>query len=184
MPDDSALLHGRVYDPAKAREYYLRTRHLKGRRAGVAQRVSSRTATLKATPTLKSASRDQAEARLAALKGRLEQLRKLLAERVEIAQKRSGVDKKDPNDAASPADKQKEEKGKSPSTAAEKREAAKRSKEWREKHPNKLPPSGGGTNVSEEIAAVQKQIAEVQDQLKAAIAKARNSPNKPKSKTA
>lgn len=33
LPDGSPLMHGRrPYDPAKAREYYLRTRKLKGRR--------------------------------------------------------------------------------------------------------------------------------------------------------
>lgn len=39
LPDGTTLMHGKQpYDPAKARAYYLRTRHLKGRKKAAAQR--------------------------------------------------------------------------------------------------------------------------------------------------
>jgi hypothetical protein len=35
LPDGSILMHGTTpYDPRKAHEYYLKTRHLKGRKKG------------------------------------------------------------------------------------------------------------------------------------------------------
>lgn len=45
LSDGTILMHGkRPYDPAKARAYYLRTRHLKGRKKAVPKPTSQQTA--------------------------------------------------------------------------------------------------------------------------------------------
>ncbi len=193
MVDDSALLHAQVYDPAKARAYYLRTRQLKGRGSSLPRVTidrssgSPRVEISKGSNNKKSDSsrNGSAEERLAQLKGRLERLKGLLEERVKQAKERSGIKVAEKQDTTtSPADKQKDAKGKSPATAKEKKDAAKRAKESYEKTKG----SKGSTSdadVADEIQAVQKQIAEVQDQLKAAISRARKKAiDKPKSTTA
>lgn len=186
MIDDSALLsHARVYDPAKARAYYLRTRELKGRR-----RSAQVTSVPKPARDLSQKGREE---RLDALKNRLSVLRDLLQQRVEEAQMRSGVadnsnEKRkkagSDNDKTSPADKKDSGKGGSEHrTAAEKREDAKRAKENREKKntsPEKSEPS-----VLQEIEAVKKQIREVEAKLRDAIQRARQQrADKSKSPTA
>lgn len=203
MPDDSALLaHAKIYDPVKAREYYLRTRKLKGRRAGDRQgsipRVAGPLKDQKPKPAVSTnrPTREQQEARLKELIGRLEKLKKLLKSKVEAAQARSGVkdnskekqtkrteaESKD-DDRTSPADKQKAAKGGSPkSTAQQRRKDAKRARdnyEKKSKTPSKSEPS-----VQQEIEAVQRQIKAVEEQLREAVARARrNASDKSKSKS-
>ncbi len=187
-PDDSALLHGKVYDAAKAREYYLRTRVLKGRKPGGQQEgpgPRGNTATLTksrgntATST-KSGNNDSkklaatAKTRTEALQARLDKLRDLLAQLVAQAKGRSGVEKPSKSDdTQSPAEKQATDKGKSPLSAKEKTEAAKRSKEHYEKNKDLKGPSNEAAELTKDIAEVQEQIRDIRKDLKASVDKAR-----------
>jgi hypothetical protein len=95
---DDALEHD--YDATKRRQYYLRTRNLKGRTKG-----SVRIAPPKKTRAQRQAERrKKQEAQIAALKSRLEKLRDVLAAETKKAQAKSGVDTaKDSSKTASPS---------------------------------------------------------------------------------
>jgi hypothetical protein len=169
MHADTPLSHA-GYDAQARREYYLRTRKLKGRAGGSvdpkgrATTASSpsrvnRTAVLKAAP--KKPASQTMEARVAQLKGRLDRLKSELAILVAAAKVRSGVDPKE----TKKKDDSKEPEKKS---SADKKKDAERAKEYREK--NQKP--------SEEVEQLQKQIEEVTEKiekareaLKAALAK-------------
>jgi chromosome segregation ATPase len=184
MIDDSSLLHAeQPYDPQKAREYYLRTRKLKGRRRGSAvQNTSTRSSTAsaaakqKAKPKKTAAQkRKEVEIQVAALKKRLARLKEVLAELVKAAQKRSGVDKPDPKHKADSKSNAKDAK---PQTAQQKREAAKRAKENYEKNKDKQTPEKELADLKKEIKAIRAKIQKALDD-----AKKQNARN-PKSKTA
>lgn len=171
MPDDSALFHGRPYDPEKARQYYLRTRHLKGRRrgsgddsSGGGSRAGPQVSTHK--PTTKAAQID-------ALESKLDRLRSILAELVEKAKRRSGVDIKTPE--SSKSSKSKDSGGgdkKSDLTTAEKKEKARKA---REDYDKKKPEKDTKTqSASAEIKALQEKIQDVKAQIQDAIEDARN----------
>lgn len=166
MIDDSSLLHySQGYDPVKARQYYLRTRQLKGRSPGQRDRVA--TGVVRSTPSKgkkKSSRREEIQAQKAALEKRLDRLRDVLAELVEAAKTRSGVDTK--SDKSEKKSSEKEPQKKRKLTAKEKREAAERSKEHREKNEKKQPPS-------KEIKELQAQIKDIRKQIKEALEDAR-----------
>jgi len=174
LPDDSALFHGGEYDPAKAREYYLRTRELKGRKKGSAPPPAKGRPAAKATVTKLSTKQKAAttQAKIAALKKRLETLRDALAELVAAAKKRSGVDPKDTKGGKGSGS-----TSTSKLTPKQKKQAAARSKEYYEKHKDKTP--------DEQIKALEAQIKSIKARIKAAIADAKKKPaKKSKSKTA
>lgn len=165
------------YDPAKAREYYLRTRKLKGRKAGskvapVGRKPSAAKIAARPRPVAKkSAAQHHKEvfARVEAMKGRLEKLRKLLRELTKQAQARSGVDPKKDKKAKPTA-------GSKKLTAAERKEAAKRSAEYRKKHEAELKKetlTDQEKRLNEQIKDVEAKIAKAKADLKAAVAKAR-----------
>lgn len=160
------------YDPAKAREYYLRTRHLKGRKGGLAAAPASTKGAAQRLPAggfhrvrPKSAKqrRAEVEAQVKALNARLERLRKILATLREEAKKRSGVDTST-NEAK--AAKNKAEKTKL--TPKQKREAAARAKKAREKE--NATPAQQVKEAQEKIAQIQKQIQEAREKLARVIA--------------
>lgn len=157
--DDSDLLHARPYDPQKAREYYLRTRHLKGRQKGTVRRPSSGLKTGKPTITKthhSGSAKAAASSNRAALESRLDHLRDVLAELVDAAKKRSGVDTKPAKKTAT----KKEPEKKSKLTAAEK---AKKAKAEREKY-KKNPPT-----PQDSIPELQAKIADIRKQIEQAI---------------
>lgn len=171
--DEILLLHGnQPYDPQKAREYYLRTRELKGRKKGTAEPVGQkRIAKPKLTPQQKRAA---TEAKVAKLKKRLEHLKKALAELVAAAKKRSGVETPTGKDA-------KGSSGSSDSkmSVKQKREAAARSKAYYEKNKDKA------QTPDEELKALTAKIKEIRAKIKKAIADAKkNSRTKSQTKTA
>jgi len=184
--DDSALIHEAPYDPQKAREYYLRTRKLKGSKAGAgdpqpAKRSGSAKPTsgkprdgFKKSPAQK---RKEADAEVAALKQRLARLKEILADLVKGAKSRSGIETKT-DKAKSQAQKNHDTKARTPLTAKQKREAAARSKKhYQETKKN----NSSDKNVQE----VRAQIKEIKAKLKAAIEAAKKqSAHKPKSQTA
>lgn len=176
-----ALPPNEVYDPAKRREYYLRTRELKGLKKG------SRVVPPKGKPglgTLKPskpaphkpksnlaeihARRVAVEAKVKVLNEKLKQLRVVL----------KGL--KDQSDEANDIKGEKEEgadkgpaKRKEP-TAAQKKEAAKKAKEDREDDPDaKL------KSITEKISKLQDQIKEAREKL-ANTGRRKSSSEKPK----
>jgi hypothetical protein len=169
--DDSALLHAeKRYDPVKAREYYLRTRQLKGRRGGsgapppLTSRVTGQSppssqrrssSGSKLSPSQRKKLLDQK----AALENRLERLQDVLAQLVEAAKKRSGVETETTKDASSPETK---DKPAEKLTRAEKREKAEAAREAYEPDPT----------VNQEVKQLQEQVQDVLAQIKAAAADA------------
>jgi len=188
-PEEFILAHGTItmdhvddvvhyvegYNPAKAREYYLRTRQLKGRQAGSKDTpvgrpaaktpvVAPKKTALKPAPTSK-----QVEARVAEMKGRLEKLRKVLRELVKQAKARSGIDPKD--------DKSKAPAGSKKLSAAERKKAAEASAKYRKANPQKDESiSDEAKRLAEQIKDVNAKIAKARADLKSAVAKARTTP--------
>lgn len=183
--DDSALLHADPnYDPAKAREYYLRTRQLKGRKKGIASVTSNanladraingpragatKVPAKKGGPKKLSAAgkrrlRAKAEARLDALQARLDQLNDLLAQLVKAAKERSGVDTEEKKTAADKAKDSKDAKGTDPKSAAQKKKDA-------EAAAKKYAEENGSTAAK--AKALEAKIAAVQDKIETARIKA------------
>lgn len=182
MPDDSALLHGRLYDPQKAREYYLRTRKLKGRRAGSAEvPASQRSRGPAASPANPKTRRAQLEAQKAILEKRLDRLRDILAQKVEAAKARSGVKNEPADKADAPAEKAaKNEANKkdSPLTAKQKQVKAEKAREEYKKENRENPP------LSDEVAQLQRQIVDIRAKIQAAVKDAREKSAQSNPKTA
>jgi chromosome segregation ATPase len=149
---DDELLHN--YDAIKRREYYLRTRKLKGRKKGA---VRPKAPPKKTRAQRQAERRKKQEAQIAALKGRLEKLRAVLKQLTEAAQKRSGVETKkaDPTKSAS----QQKSSGKTEKlTAAQKAAKAKADKKRREKLDT---PEAQIKSLNEKIKTIQERIAKM-----------------------
>lgn len=184
--NDSELFHYAVgYDPAKARAYYLRNRHLKGRKKGIPKTSKSRTPARRpsGTPAVRAggkpnrANTKSRQAELRAQKDRLQKrldtLRNILEEKVAAAKKRSGGDpnkKKDekgkaPETKADKADRNKDEKDRKPLTAKQKTDKARKAKEEYEKE--------NPTSLSEDVEILQEQIKDIRAKIEKAVADAR-----------
>lgn len=163
------LFHIREYDPVARREYYLKTRKLKGRRVGAGRTAVARHPSTKASPVVKAVkaapkkapqdTRKQTEARVAALQVRLEKLRKVLADLVEQAKARSGVDPSKTN--TTPQKSQ-------PQTQKQKADAAKRSKDYYQKNKDEI--------LSDQEKSLQGQIKRIEErirEMRAELAKVR-----------
>lgn len=169
------------YDPAARREYYLKNRVLKGRRAGSSEPTPSiRRAGVASNPAPRRAgqakARQQEIARQReALNKRLERLKEVLSQLLKEAQARAGVtpDKGSTPAKSSGADKGSKSKSDRKLTAKQKRDAAKRSKEYREEHKD---PSV--KDLQADIAEVREKIKQARADLQAAIDRARQ--GKPK----
>lgn len=168
-----------VYDAAKAREYYLRTRELKGRMKGMGVVGEGK---VPAKPAPVAAPKKPSGDRKAVLKdrlGRLEEILDDLTARVEAAKARSGITT--PTKKSAEADKSKD-----PSTPAkeksssQKKKDAKAAAERYEKNKT-AETSKDAQAVQDEIEEVQKAIAEARAELAAALAKAKqkNASSKP-----
>lgn len=180
---DEILEHGEEYDPIKAREYYLRTRKLKGRQKGSVDLAGSRRpggSTVSALPRKKKAvspalqRRRETQARINALNERLEALRKVLRELVEAAKARSGVETPKPKDSKSKAPvKKATSAGSEKLTAAQKKEAAKKAKERYEKEKDKnVSLTDQEKTVQAQVEAVKKKIVQARKDLRASIERA------------
>lgn len=185
MIDDSAIFHG-TYDPVKAREYYLRTRKLKGRRPTTATAKSPGRGGRKTTGVRSGGKANRADtksrraelqAQKEALEKRLDRLREVLEQLVADAKKRSGVkpprkDEKDtaPETKVDKADRNKAEKDSKPLTSKQKSDKAKKAKEAYEKeHPNTL---------STDVDILQEQVKDIQAKIQKALTDARERKNK------
>ncbi len=146
-----------AYDPIKRREYYLRTRKLKGRKAAV--KTSKSRPKAKPKPPTKTRAQRQAERRrkleaeVNALKARLEKLRTVLAEMTKKAKARSGIK------PTTNTSKQTNAKKSTPAkqTAAQKAKAAKRSKEYYEKNKDEI--------LADEVKSLKGKIKTIQERI-------------------
>ncbi len=173
LPDGTTLMHGPApYDPVKAREYYLRTRKLKGRKKGVGRppkkgpakasslvTVTSNGKTYKLSPQQLKEQKVYAAKRVMKIKKKLHKLTAELKKKMAEA-------------------KEKEKEAKKPDSKAEKSEKAKDSEKYRDKNKQDLK-NKSKKAASEEKAAkkpetdsvegLKKTIAGAQKSLKAAI---------------
>lgn len=176
LKDGTILLHdGLPYDPVKAHEYYVRNRHLKGRHKGrsVPVRAHTRNVSSKSTYTVrlrngstvtltqKQLVEQQAYAakRVSDIKTRLTELSDKLKKMIQAAEhKKPAVHKP---------------------TAADKRKAAKQSKQYRQKHKQilankaksakaKAPPKKT-TTQHYTVAELKSKITDIRTRLKDAI---------------
>lgn len=180
---ESILMH--AYDPAKAHEYYVRNRKLKGRRSG-AQKPSgggrsggaSRGGGSRGTGSRggwnRPSRRQHLEAEKDHLEARLDRLRDILQSKVDAAKRRSGVkvekktDKKD-TDTADKAKSKDKGKSKDKSTPAEKKEKAKKAREeYAKEH----------MSLSTEVRQLHEQIRDIQKQIREAVARAQQANQK------
>lgn len=164
------------YDPVKAREYYLRTRQLKGRSPAALTPATTRTATgrppsrgpsnrVTTAPKVSDAHRRQKEieVRVAALRARLEELRNVLKRLVDEAQERSGME---PSKKTKGTSTEKPGNAKEKLSSSEKKEAAKRSEKYYDKNKDKL-------NPPDEISELKEKIKDVEERIWNAVAKAK-----------
>lgn len=188
LPDDDfiqAIIHEADYDPTKRREYYLRTRELKGRQPGVgrpqsptvrpgvgrppspATRPGRATLPTKAVqgqvkPKSKS---EEIEARVAELKARLERLREVLRELVKQAQIRAGVDPAEAVQPGTPSTKPTKKPEKTPEKLTPEQQAAKEKAdaEYYEKNKDKIL-ADQVKDLDTKIKAVQAKIQQLREQ--------------------
>src|SRR5436190_5524622 len=118
LPDGSILMHGTTpYDPRKAHEYYLKTRHLKGRKKGQSTY----------TVTLNSGKKEQLSAK------QLAEEKTNVAQRVAHITQRLNDLKAELNKLMAAAH-HKDAQAKKKPTAADKAKSARSSKQYRQKH--------------------------------------------------
>jgi len=160
LPDGELLMHGESeYDPVKAREYYLRTRELKGRKKGVEElpvgrrtpsspkssvgknrrtqgsgsvNVTYNGMTYALSPKQLAEQKAYAGMRVGKIKEKIHKLESALREKMAEARKR-------------------EQDAKKPKSAAEKREQAKSAEKYRDRNQQKIKnqaKKGSGSNSS------------------------------------
>lgn len=165
------------YDPQKAHDYYVRTRHLKGRHGGSGHPLSSgrQGGGNQHHPPKKSAKelQKEAHARVAALEKRLERLREVLRELVKQSKARAGVETKNTPTKKAAASGGGSKGHDKPLTAAQKRDAAKRSEEYRKKHPEHKSDDKKAKEVEAKIKDVREQIRKIRAELQAASQRGR-----------
>lgn len=183
--DDSSLFHG-TYDPVKAREYYLRTRELKGRTKGSQAPAPSKTPAVRPNnqprPRGRKVQNNEAkkrraeiEAKKAELEKRLDRLMEILREKVKAAkqlnssaQPKSKVSGKD-SSSKSTTSSRSEKRDRKPETASQKRARAKKAKEAYEKE--------NPAALSQDIEILQEQIKDIRAKIKQATEEASSRKN-------
>jgi hypothetical protein len=169
------------YDAAKAHDYYIRTRNLKGRRTGsrvqapIRPSAKSPTYTVKVRgKAVKLTGRQLAEQRAYATK-RIGEIKKRLSElNAKFKKMLAEAERKESKDR---------QKSKKAPTAADKSKAARESKQYRDKHKQKIatkkkvaeakkPPKPEKKKLSP-VAEVGKKINKTEDLLRSAVARQR-----------
>jgi hypothetical protein len=166
--DDSALLtHWGTYDPAKAHEYYMRTRHLKGRHpAHIPPQPSKHASPVKhvpakhkphhkLSPAQKRKQRKEVEAQVKHLTARLDHLDKVLQGLLKKAQARQ---KLNTSRGKVTSEIQKIANGESPQTVLAKRTST--------------PKLSVSQKNDAAMVKVEKQVQAIRDELKASLEKA------------
>lgn len=119
-----------VYDPVKARQYYLRTRELKGRQPGKGEDTQPKRTRKEIATSARAKQRKELATSIQNLQEKYQQLKALIKKKEHEAasENRKGMAKKER--AAKEKDK--------PKSAAEKAKAARENKKFRDKHKQKL----------------------------------------------
>lgn len=196
MSEENYLQHyNAVYDPIKAHEYYMRTRKLKGRKLGQHLEPLSKNAGKAVTESLvkKNATkpipvthpkiktpeqqRRDVEFKVKRLKAELKRLHAILRRLLNQSQGRIVVDAKgkpvsSTSKTAKPAGKASADSRKL--TAAQKREAAKRSKEYYQKHKTEISATEKEKQLKAQIHETGLKIAKARSDLKASVARAQH----------
>lgn len=158
--DEGSLSH--AYDAAKRREYYLKNRHLKGRKHGSGRATKPR---VKSRAEIAKERHAHLQEQVAALKGRLEKLQAALKILVEQAKKRSGV-KPTQTPAAKKATASQQKTNAKPQklTTAQKKAKAEAEKKVRREQAIK---DGTATNgdLSEEVKSLNERIKSIQARI-------------------
>lgn len=167
LPNGTILMHAKApYDPVKAHEYYLRTRKLKGRKKSDTYTVNlGNNKTVKLTSKQLIEQKAYAAERIAKIKKNLAELNSKLKEAMREAVKKKAISKRE---AAKPP------------SAAEKSKAARESRQYRDKHKQKIATATKKT-VSERkksesidpVAQLEGRIEKIRVSLKAAVARQR-----------
>ena len=169
LPDSTIVRHGRsAYDPAKAHEYYLRTRQLKGRKAA-SPTYTVRTGRKSVTLTGRQLAEQKANVaeRISAIKTKLAELTVKINKLVSETKKNTSETKREAKKAP---------------TASEKSEAARESEKYRDKHKQELSTkrktdstnkSAKSKSEKDAVVALEVKISEVKDRLTAAVARQR-----------
>lgn len=166
------------YDPQAAHDYYERHKKLKGRQPGAQKssggRRHSRASGLinkhghaKVKAKSPEQRRKEIEARVASLKAKLARLSQILQKLVKEAKQRSGVDTS--TDTSTKDTSTTKDTGPSKLTPQERKKAAERSKEYRDKH--KDTPEEQAAQLEQKIAEVTQKIKDLRAQLAEARAK-------------
>lgn len=172
LPDGSILMHGAntPYDPKKAHEYYMRTRHLKGRKTGnssyTVQLGQGKSVIL--TPQQLTEQKAYAAHRVAQIKKNLSDLSVILRDKLEKAKESAKAAAKPP-------------------TLAEKAKAARDAEAYRKSHKQELSnkaktaaskapakKSTAATPKADTVDSLKQEITKTKANLKAAVAKQRN----------
>lgn len=189
LPDGTILMesieHRAVYDPAKAREYYLRTRKLKGRQPmqgrpptrsgslGVGSGPSTYTVKLDDGTSMRLTKEQLVEQKAYAAK-RVKEIKQNLEQLGAVLKRSMAKAKKEKAEAAKEAAK--------PDTASEKSAAARDSKQYRDKHSESIATKARTvaktvdkkvTAKADPVAELESTITQIKDTLRAAVANQR-----------
>lgn len=179
--EDFLMHYNPGYDPAKAREYYLRTRKLKGRAKGEAAQPKGRTSSARSAGGLSPAQRAAAKsketkARVAGIRKSLDKLSNHLDKLLEERRKK-GNTSSDSSKKESAKDTSKEKSSdKEPAeklSAAEKAKKAKKARDEYEKKP-KEPSEKTAEELDAEIAKVRARLRSLRASLREALDRARD----------
>jgi hypothetical protein len=183
LAEDLLTTIAHEYDAAKRREYYLRTRQLKGRKTGSGDDPQYGSRSTAKAPVKKPRASVDVAAEVAAIKAKIERLKAALQKLVAEAKERAGVDEDDEKRRKSTSSKSGGSTGQL--SAKEKRARAENLKAARKEQsktdPNKKTKAEEEAEIAEKIAKVRMQIFEAREKLKAAVARAQaQEKNKPR----
>ena len=166
MDDRTYVIH--EYDPVKRREYYLKTRDLKGLVPQPTVKIEPPRSAIAVNPEPNRQQRQeerrrQIEAQVDALKARLKKLREVLAEQTKSAKARSGIE--------TPAKKSSTDVKTAPKqTAKQKADAAEKSKEYYDKNKDQIL-ADEVKSLTAKIKTIQERIAKMRTETSSAGAK-------------
>lgn len=178
LKDGTILLHaGAPYDPVKAHEYYIRTRHLKGRHKGTSRSVPVRAHT-------RNLNKSNYTVRLSNGKTVTLTHQQLVEQQAYAAKRVTDITKrlKELTDKLRQmlheAEKKKADANKKP-TVADKKKAAEKSKQYRQKHKQQIKnkekqqktktPPKKTTTSKDPVVELKSKITEIRTRLKDAI---------------
>lgn len=179
LKDGTILMHdGAPYDPVKAHEYYIRTRHLKGRHRSASRAVPVRAHTRNVNNNANYTVRLSSGKTVTLTRQQLVEQQAYAAKRVADITKRLHELTDKLKQMLHEAEKKKADANKKP-TAADKHKAAQKSKQYRQKHKQQLKnkakqqkaktPPKKTTTSNDPVVELKSKITEIRTRLKDAI---------------